>query len=713
MLPFKTNITLSIIEFFSVVLLHVIYAAVQFDAEKALFTSVGFLPVLLTLLLYRTIRNEEAIVRCLYITVVITSYLICFSLGTLAMLINIFFAVALMISLFLKLRILVEYVVLSTATLLGVAIFQMDEIQLVFDLQIYLIYMMLYCFAMVSLIFIVIGVNNYKRMMEEKNEEARVALDAKSNFLANMSHEIRTPMNAICGMAQLLADSDFAAQEEEYITTIQKSSENLLGIINEILDFSKIDSGKMNIEESDYHFNSLIHDVLSIIEFKMRGKSVKLKLDIDPKVPRVLIGDELRIRQILINLLNNAVNFTHRGYITLHIAWDQLEENLGSLHVAVEDTGIGISEENMQKLFTAFGQIDTRKNRNVEGTGLGLAISKRLVDLMGGEIWAKSKPNEGSTFSFVLSQKIRDGRPSEYEMNHEQIDSANDNFKISFVAPTARVMIVDDNKVNLQVASELMKRFGFDATLVESGSEAVIKIEERLTLYDVIFMDHMMPFMDGVEATKRIREIPTEYAQEIPIIALTANAIKGVEKQFKDAGMNDYLSKPIHMQQLSAILKRWIPPEKQNRVVDGKVMGPVARKARVKTIFREKRDDEPQKDILDCLRGIDVEDGLRNCAGNRNVYIRVLQTFASSNLLAGLEDYYDHEDIENYTIIAHAIKGACANIGANRVSKLAQELEKAGKADDWVFIWEHHREFADAYADTLRLLTRELIKHQG
>ena len=231
---------------------------------------------------------------------------------------------------------------------------------------------------MITLLMLITGVESYKAKMEEKNKEAQEALEAKSNFLANMSHEIRTPMNAISGMAQLLSEREFSKEENEYVATIQRSADSLLSIINEILDFSKIDSGNMEIIEEEYDFNSLIHDVLSIIEFRMKSKTVKLKVDIDPKVPRAMIGDELRIRQVLINLLNNAVNFTNRGYITLHIHWVKNDEDSGVLEVAVEDTGIGISEENMKKLFRAFGQIDTRKNRNVEGTGLGLAISKSL-----------------------------------------------------------------------------------------------------------------------------------------------------------------------------------------------------------------------------------------------------------------------------------------------------------------------------------------------
>lgn len=713
MLPFSTSVWLSIVEFFSIILLHVVYAYNMYGIEKALLMSIGFLPVLLTLLLFRTIKSEDWIVRCFYVTMTITTYIVTGQLQLLGILIIIYFAEGMIIALYAKTRLLVEYIVVSHLVLILVLIFQTKEIEVFFHIGIYLIYLLIYCFGMITLLFLVTGVNSYKAKMEEKNEEARRAVEAKANFLANMSHEIRTPMNAISGMAQLLSEREFTKEENEYVATIQRSADSLLSIINEILDFSKIDSGNMEIIEEEYEFNSLIHDVLSIIEFRMKGKTIKLKVDVDPKVPRVLIGDELRLRQVLINLLNNAVNFTHRGYVTLHIHWVKNDEDSGVLEVAVEDTGIGISEENMNKLFRAFGQIDTRKNRNVEGTGLGLAISKSLLNLMGGDIWVRSKEKEGSTFSFRLPQRVKDSRPSNYETNHEEIQEMNDSFKITFRAPSAKIMIVDDNKVNLMVASELMKRFGFEATLVESGAEAVDRIEEHLVAYDVIFMDHMMPFMDGVEATQRIRALDTEYARELPIVALTANAIKGVEKQFRLAGMNDYISKPIHMKQLSEVLQKWIPIDKQIRVIEGKEVTPIKKEEKKTPGGLHVSQGLPKKDIIEFLQGINVEDGLRNCGGNRNVYVRVLQTFAASNLLAGLEEYFEQEDIQNYMVLSHSIKGACRNIGANDVADMAFELEKAGKRSDMPFIWDNHRDFADAYGKLLKKITKALLDYQN
>ncbi len=706
MLPFSTTIVLCVIEFVCVVTLHVIYAYSQFGINEALWISIGYLAPLATFLVFRFVKKEKVIVRVFYITMLVISYLISWRLETLGMIIMIFFAAGILIALYSNKEMMFEYAIASSALLVLISIFQIDTISSVCPTQLYFIYLVLYAFGMVTFIFMVNGVNNYKHLMEEKNIEARNALEAKGNFLANMSHEIRTPMNAICGMAQILSERDFSDEENGYIETIQKSSESLLSIINEILDFSKIDSGKMEINEDSYHFNSLIHDVISIIEFRMKDKSVKLIVDVDPKIPRVLIGDELRIRQILINLLNNAVNFTHRGSITLKIVWVARGPEEGVLEVEVKDTGIGISEANMSKLFKAFGQIDTRKNRNVEGTGLGLAISKNLLELMGGSIWATSEVDFGSTFSFSLPQKVKDSRPSNYKADHSLIEKQNQEFNITFKAPNARVMIVDDNKVNLVVACELMKRFGFEATTIDNGAEALNRIEEHLLTYDIIFMDHMMPFMDGVETTEKIRALDSQYAKEIPIIALTANAIKGVEKQFKEAGMNDYLPKPIHVNQLNDILKKWLPIDKQIRIVDGKEM------PAMKNPDGNKSGRERDEEMLLSLKGVNAETGIRNCGGNLNVYIRVLQTFSASNLSSGLEKYFDEADWKNYGVIAHSIKGACRNIGADKLADKAYELELAGKEENASFIQSTHEEFVTEYRELISLITKAIIDNR-
>ena len=697
MLPFKNNIKIFIIEFVCAVFLQTIYAISTFGMGLAGLVSLGFLPALFMMLVAMKVESENAIIRCMYISSVTTFLFMSFVIGNQSILPFMFLAMAVSISLFVKPRMLLEYLIVTIVVLISVAISQGREIDRETEFSLYIVYMMMYAFSAVALLFIIIGVEQYRNEMEEKNEEAKEALEAKSNFLANMSHEIRTPMNAIYGMAELLEERDFGKQEKEYIATIKNSSENLLSIINEILDFSKVDSGKMRVDEQPYDFNNMLSDIISIIRFRLREKNVMFDIRIDPNIPKELIGDEIRVRQILINLLNNAVKFTNRGMITLEMDWESLSSKTGLMSIRVKDTGIGISKEDLDKLFTAFGQLDTKKNRNVEGTGLGLAICKELANLMHGDITVTSKLREGSCFTVHIQQKVYDDTPCEFKPDSDAIYNNNNDtsFQVPFIAPKARVLIVDDNKVNRVVARELMKLFGFEANLCESGEEAINKVDKNLVSYDLIFMDHMMPFMDGVEATKHIRSLGGEYATKVPIVALTANAIKGIEKTFLEAGMNDYLSKPIRIEQLAEILKKWIPANKQFPVDTD--MAEIERKAK-------DYDNMDIEEKLGCLDGIDVRTGIKNCAGSQSMFIELLQTYANSNLANVLDEFFEKEDLDNYGITAHSIKGASNNIAALDLGEKAYALERAAKRGDINFIWDNHQEFVEEYRAMLKLL---------
>ncbi len=703
MIPFRTNVIVFIIEYLCVVLLEMIYAISRYGLERAGLVAIALLPVLIVSLIALNMDRENLVIRCLYISGISTYYYMSYALGTQSTLAYMLLTMAVTIALFIKPRLLIEYVGITMTMLILILIFQQDKIEESINTNMYVTYLMMYAFACVTLMFIVNGVEHYKQEMEEKNEVAREALEAKSNFLANMSHEIRTPMNAIYGMAELLEERDFGREEKEYIATIKRSSENLLSIINEILDFSKVDSGKMEIIEEPYDFNDLLQDVVTIIEFRMRDKDIRLCLEIDSNTPRELIGDESRIRQILINILNNAVKFTNQGTITLSILWKpnapDMGGDLGYLQIDVTDTGIGIAEENLDKLFTAFGQIDAKKNRNVEGTGLGLAICKRLTDSMGGSISVKSRLKEGSTFTVLLPQKVYDSTPCDYKAKQDIMSVSRERFRADFTAPKAKVLIVDDNRVNRQVAQELMKLFGFEAMLAESGREAIDRVEKNLVSYDIIFMDHMMPYIDGVEATRQIRKLEGDYPKKVPIVALTANAIKGVEKSFLEAGMNDYLPKPIRVEELASILRKWLPDNKIHAA--GTTIEEIERR-------EAQRDwsDASEEEILAGLDGIDTATGIRNCGGSVGTYFEVLKTYSLSNLLHLLNDYYEKEDLENYAITAHSIKGASASIGALDVADKAYSLERAGKRGDITFIWDHHDEMAEEYTDIIKMLKK-------
>ncbi|MBR6258242.1 MAG: response regulator [Lachnospiraceae bacterium] len=707
MLPFRTNITIFIVEFLCSVLLQAFYTVSEYGVERACLVGLGLVPVFLVFILSYRINNEGVVVRCLAGAGIASQYYMAYASQTQGMLVFMFLATATTIALFLNQRYLTEYFCATLLVLILIGVFRPDEILSFIDMSQYVTYITMYAFAGVALVFISYSVANYKREMDEQYEVAQEALEAKSNFLANMSHEIRTPMNAIYGMAEILEGRGTAGLDKEYIAVIKRSSENLLSIINEILDFSKVDSGKMEIIEDSYDFNEMLQDVVSIIEFRMKDKHLKLLLNIDPNTPSKLIGDETRVRQILINLLNNAVKFTHQGSVTLDIVWrdesDLYNMDMGRMTIYVRDTGIGISQENIKKLFTAFGQIDTKKNRNVEGTGLGLAISKSLAEAMGGSISVDSVVGRGSVFTVVLPQRFADATPSRFHANKLQSAYQHDRFTADFIAPKAKVLIVDDNKVNLQVAQELMKIFGINASTAESGQEAIDRVSKQLISYDVIFMDHMMPYLDGVEATKQIRNMKSDYARSVPIVALTANAIKGVEQQFMAVGMNDYIPKPIKIEQLAAVLKKWIPPQKQFPA--GTPLEEVERRE-----MNVRWNDLTKEEKLKRLDGIDTTSGINNCAGNVDAYFELLKTYASSNLINLLQGFYDKEDLPNYTVIAHSIKGASQSVGALDVAEKAYALERAGKRGDINFIWDNHDDLVEEYRNILEMLKKYLLR---
>lgn len=406
------------------------------------------------------------------------------------------------------------------------------------------------------------NINKVRKNMEQIEELARAADEsnkAKSTFLANMSHEIRTPMNAICGMTDMLLDEELSPQGEECAASIKSASSSLLSIINDILDFSKLESGKMVIVPEDYYISSVLHDLMNMMEIRIKDKPVKLTADVQDMIPRKLYGDSGRIRQILINIMGNATKFTHEGTITLSASWKPIDRKYGKLQFAVSDTGVGIKQEDADKLFNAFEQVDIKKNKGIEGTGLGLSICRLLVGQMGGEIWVESEYGKGSTFYFYIIQEVKDAAPCEYSRNNQIVEVKK--FEVDFKAPEAKVLVVDDMKINLRVAAGILKKFGIVPDMVESGVDCVELVKKKKD-YDLIFMDHMMPEVDGIEATGMIRGLHEEYTDKLPIVALSANAVKGMEGEFKAGGMNDFIPKPIEIERLAKILLKWLPPEK-------------------------------------------------------------------------------------------------------------------------------------------------------
>ncbi len=397
------------------------------------------------------------------------------------------------------------------------------------------------------------------KLMRELAEKAENASRAKSAFLANMSHEIRTPMNAILGMTEIALRGKLDEQQRDAIEQIKSASMTLLTIINDILDFSKMESGKMEIVEADYDVKTLVQDVYHIFSGKVEEKNLRLEIGIDPAMPKGLHGDEIRLKQVLINLVNNAVKFTEQGSIQLNVGYEKAGEDI-LLKASVKDTGIGIKEEDLERIFNSFEQSDTFRNRKKEGSGLGLAISRQLISLMGGEIHVESEYRHGSNFYFEVPQRVVDETPcGALELSEKQPRTPQTTNYEDFRAPNAKVLIVDDNLVNRKVAVGLMRPFAMQVDTAKSGSEAIGMIKKKR--YDLIFMDHMMPDMDGVETTHIIRQMEGAYYREVPIIALTANAISGVKEMFLEEGMNDFIPKPINIKELSEKILAWLPFE--------------------------------------------------------------------------------------------------------------------------------------------------------
>ncbi len=393
---------------------------------------------------------------------------------------------------------------------------------------------------------------------ERQRLAAEASSRAKSAFLADLSHEICTPINAVCGMAGLLLDETLSPAGREYAAAIKTSGERLLSVMNDVRDFSQIESGEAALAPEEYYFASMIHDVVSVMELRIKGKPVRLVTEIHNDIPRKLRGDVGRIKQILMNLIGNAVKFTHEGTVLLRMTCAPEGEGNVRLTATVLDTGVGIKPEDLERLFTPFGQTGIGKDRGLEGAGLGLSVAKLLVERMGGTIQAESEYGKGSIFTFSILQQVVDAAPCAYDAGRESAQM--EPFEVCFTAPQAKIMVVDDNEINLRVARDLLQTFGVTPELVGSGMDCLVRLWTQPD-YDLIFMDHMMPEMDGIETARKIRSLGDTYAT-IPIVALSANAAEGTEQEFLAGGMNDLLAKPIELQALSVILEKWLPEEK-------------------------------------------------------------------------------------------------------------------------------------------------------
>jgi signal transduction histidine kinase/CheY-like chemotaxis protein len=557
---------------------------------------------------------------------------------------------------------------------------------------------------LISGVFIGLVIKYQGRIYEEEKNKAEAATRVKGNFLANVSHELRTPLNAVIGLGELELRKDLPKDTYANLEKIHSSGMVLLNIINDLLDVSKIESGRFQLVPVNYRVAALISDTVNINMVRLENKPVVFRLKVNEELPATLFGDELRIRQILNNLLSNAFKYTREGAITLDVDFVRDDDSGKNIFLIcrVEDTGIGIRREDLGNLFSAYNQLDIMNNRRIEGTGLGLSICKNLVEMMDGDIAVESEYGKGSVFTIRIRQAAVDASPigrdtrESLEQFHYRTAIHRERRKQPRVKmPYARVLVVDDVATNVDVAKGMMLPYGLTIDCAGSGREAVELVREGKVRYNAIFMDQMMPEMDGLEAVRIIRrEIGTEYAKTVPIIALTANAIIGADAVFLEQGFQDYLSKPIDMSKLDACLNRWV------RDRDQEALAPEAPPAPPEA----GTEAPPAPGSPPFIEGVDFAAGVGRMGGREESFVRVLNSYVL-HMPALLEKIrrFNAEFINDYTITIHGIKGSSYGICAQETGKWAEALEMAARKGDIETILAKNERFIH---DTEKLVER-------
>ena len=513
---------------------------------------------------------------------------------------------------------------------------------------------------------------------------------AKGEFLAQMSHEIRTPINAVLGMNEMILRESDDENILDYSRNIQSAGKTLLSLINSILDFSKIEDGKMELVPVRYDTASMLNSLINSVSERAKRKGLEFIVHAAPDLPCALIGDDVRVAQVIVNLLTNAVKYTEHGSVTLDVHCDSRTDDSVMLAVSVRDTGIGIREEDIDKLFESFSRLDVTRNRHIEGTGLGMAIVTKLLALMDSRLQVESVYGEGSVFSFVLQQRIADAAP--IGKLERRANPADRNHAASCPQfPGARVLVTDDNNMNRKVAKNLLKLFGIQPVLASSGEETIELL--RGNAFDIIFLDHMMPKMDGIETLEQMKAehlLPENTA----VIALTANAVLGAKESYLAAGFDDYLSKPINLDELNGKLAVYLPASAKNvpeepdsaSADDAVPECPPADDDEILEFWPEDENEPAQKAALDTealkAAGIAAESGLGYCGGDAEFYAEMLLEYADSyeKRMAELDAAVQAGDMKQYSILVHALKSVSRIVGADDVSELARSLEEAAKA---------------------------------
>ncbi|MCR4786638.1 MAG: response regulator, partial [Lachnospiraceae bacterium] len=532
--------------------------------------------------------------------------------------------------------------------------------------------------------------------LEEARKSADQASQAKSDFLANMSHEIRTPINTVLGMNEMILRESEDDSILTYSENIKSAGNTLLGLINDILDFSKIGAGKIDLIPAEYDLQEMIRSLVNMISIRAEEKGLLLKPDFDCDTPRWLYGDEIRIKQVITNILTNAVKYTEKGSVSFKVGYARCNYDPDSilLQVAVSDTGIGIKPEDIDRLFAEFERIEEKRNRNIEGTGLGMSITRSLLRLMGSSLEVQSTYGEGSTFSFELKQKVmKEGRLGECGPNALVDRSVRKKYHARFSAPDARILVVDDNKMNLMVIKNLIKQTQVQVDTAESGAEGIRLAGEKK--YDILFLDHMMPEKDGIETLHELRSDETGPNIGTPAICLTANASLDAREMYKSEGFDDYLSKPINSEVLEAMLADYLPKEKLGDpdADTGSGADSSAGTSRERLSVLEDYD-------------VDVEQGIERSKGVEP-YITLLRVFygCMDEVSLELDGFRAAGELDEYTIRIHSLKSSARIIGADSLGDRAQRLEDAAKKEDKAYVDSHHDDFIKDYRRLKRPLS--------
>ena len=528
-----------------------------------------------------------------------------------------------------------------------------------------------------------------RQNIEDQLQIEKQANEAKSRFLSNISHEIRTPINAVLGFDEMIIRESDDDEIVKYARDIQSSSRTLLALINDILDFSKIEAGKMEIIPVEYELSSMINDLVNMASVRAKDKNLEFKIHVNKNIPHILFGDEIRIKQCILNMVTNGIKYTERGSVTLSIDYEKIEKedddsfdevltdtDLDSimLKVKVTDTGIGIKDEDMDRLSTAFERIDEKRNRTIEGTGLGINIVNSLLDKMGSRLIVKSEYGEGSEFSFDLVQKVVNYEPiGDFSAAYQESLKNTVEYQESFHAPEAKILVVDDTQTNLTVIVGLLKLTQIEVDTATSGMDALEMVKNNK--YDIIFLDHRMPEMDGIQTFHAMQEMEGNINLDTPIIALTANAISGSREMYANEGFDNYMSKPVDPGKLEEMILLYLPEDKVSKPGDADFVSTV------------QEDTELEKKAMQSLlkvTGVDIEYAIARC-GSPMAAVDVMKDFMLSiEERSGLiEKYCREKDIPNYTIYVHGLKSSAKAIGAMDLSEKAEYLEKCGN-DNWV-----------------------------